>query len=200
MKFVIMPHSLSLCLTWYAWFGQASSRTLKAVYQSAVPSIHARAIRFLVIIIFVVGRDCNPLGAPLSPLLAALGILLHTLDDYAGWHRLATTRVRFLDARDKERPGHHLITGILGGDVEQLLGGVPNNVVLCPIVRRLPGVMHVTPGRLGPQSLRTKVVPLVLIVSTPARVPCTRFGHCTHVPMADIMAYPGFYTWDQLLR
>jgi hypothetical protein len=27
MKFFIMVHSLNLCLTWYAWFGQVTSRS-----------------------------------------------------------------------------------------------------------------------------------------------------------------------------
>jgi hypothetical protein len=32
MKFFIMSHSLSLCLTGYVWFGQASSRSLSKWY------------------------------------------------------------------------------------------------------------------------------------------------------------------------
>jgi hypothetical protein len=45
-----------------------------------------RVIRFLVVIVVVVDRACNPLRVLLSPLLAALGILLGALDDDAGWH------------------------------------------------------------------------------------------------------------------
>jgi hypothetical protein len=86
-------------------------------------------IHFLVVVI-IAGHCCNPLSTPLSPLLAALGGLLCALDGDAGWHHLAVAEDRFPTTWDRERSGHLLVDGVLGGDIEQLLGA-PNDVVWC---------------------------------------------------------------------
>jgi hypothetical protein len=68
------------------------------------------AVRFLVIVVVVTSCGCNPLRALLSPLLAALGIF-GSLDGDARW------------------PVCLLIGCILGSYVEQLLGGVLDDVI-----------------------------------------------------------------------
>jgi hypothetical protein len=42
-------------------------------------------LRDIDVTVIIANRDCNPLGAPLSPLLAIIGVLLGTLDGEAGW-------------------------------------------------------------------------------------------------------------------
>jgi hypothetical protein len=117
-----------------------------------------RVICFLVVIIVVVGRDCNPLRVPLSLLLATVGVLLGTLDGDARWRRSAAAGDRFPTAQDKERTDRLLIGAILGGDVDQLLGGVPDDIISSPKTWWLPRVMHActllpdtsSPSPLGP--------------------------------------------------
>jgi hypothetical protein len=75
-------------------------------------------IHFFVIVVTVAGRGCNPLRMPLSPLLAALGVLLCAFDGDGGLHRLAIARDRFPAAWDRERLDRILVSGILGGDVK----------------------------------------------------------------------------------
>jgi hypothetical protein len=94
--------------------------------------LHVGVVRFLVIIVIVVGRSCNPLWASLSPFLATLGVLLGTLDGSAEWRCLAIARDCFATTWDRLRPDRLLIDGVLGGDAEQLLNGVANDVVWCP--------------------------------------------------------------------
>jgi hypothetical protein len=84
-------------------------------------------VHFLVIVI-IAGHCSNSLRAPLLPLLVAFGGLLCALDGNVGWHCLAVVGNRFATAWDKERSGHLLVDGVLGGDVDQLIG-VPNDVV-----------------------------------------------------------------------
>jgi hypothetical protein len=55
-------------------------------------------------------------------LLAIHGVLFGALDDDVGW-------CCFAAAGDGERPDHLLAGGIQGGDAEQLLGGVPDDVI-----------------------------------------------------------------------
>jgi hypothetical protein len=53
-------------------------------------------VRFLVVVVIdVTGRDYSPLRALLSPLLAALGIILGALDGEVGWHCSAIAGDRF---------------------------------------------------------------------------------------------------------
>jgi hypothetical protein len=83
--------------------------------------LHVGVVRLLVIII-IVSRGCNPLRAPLSPLLSAPGVLLSALDGDVGRHHFVATG-------DGERPNRLLAGGILRGEAEQLLGGVPDDVI-----------------------------------------------------------------------
>jgi hypothetical protein len=50
-------------------------------------TLHVRAIRLFVIVVKV-SRGCDPLRAPLPPLLATLDVLLGSLDGDVGWCRL----------------------------------------------------------------------------------------------------------------
>jgi hypothetical protein len=100
---------------------------------------------FVVVIVIVVGRSCNPRRVLLSPFLAALGILLSALDDDDGWCCFAAAGDHFPTAWDRERFDCLLVGGILDGHAEQLLSGVPKNVIRCMEGRRLLCVMHTTP-------------------------------------------------------
>jgi hypothetical protein len=82
-------------------------------------------VRFLLIIVIVVGHDCNPPVALLLPLHVALGLLFGSLDGNAGWCHSAATGDGFPAAWDKERLSHLFV----GGDVEKLLGGVLDDIV-----------------------------------------------------------------------
>jgi hypothetical protein len=87
-------------------------------------------IHFLVVIIIIIaGRSYDPLGVPLWPLLSTLGVLLGTSDCDVGWCRSTSTGGRSPTAWDKERPDRLLIIGVQGRDVEQLIGGVLDNVI-----------------------------------------------------------------------
>jgi hypothetical protein len=108
------------------------------------------AVRFLVIIIIVTSRKCNSLRVSLSPLLATLGTLLGTLGGEAGWHHSAATGDHFLAAWDKERPDRLLVGGVLGSVVEELLDGVPDDIVRYPEVQRLLYVALIAPRCLWP--------------------------------------------------
>jgi hypothetical protein len=91
-------------------------------------------IHFLVIVI--AGCDCNPLRAPLLPIHAAHGVLLGALDGDGGWHHY------FPAAWDKERLDQLLVGGVLGGNVEKLLGGVPGDVIQCLKLRQFLCTTH----------------------------------------------------------
>jgi hypothetical protein len=82
------------------------------------------------------------------PLLATLGVLLGILDGDVGWHRLAAAGDHFLAAWDRERFSFLLASGVLGDDAEQLLSGVPKNVVQWPKGRRWLRVTHAASGHL----------------------------------------------------
>jgi hypothetical protein len=128
MNFFIISQSLSLSFVGYAWFGQAALSFFSKWY---------------VVVIFVAGRECSPLRVQLSPLLAAL---LGALDDKVGWRCSAATKDRFPTFWDMGSLGRLLIGGILGGDVKQFLGGVPDDVVWCPKAWRLSCIKHATTG------------------------------------------------------
>jgi hypothetical protein len=114
------------------------------------------AVHFLVIV--VISCDYNPLRVLRSHLLVTLGILLGALDGDARWRRSATAGDRFPTAQDKERTDSLLVGAILGGDVDQLLGGVPDDIISSPKTWWLPRVMHActllpdtsSPSPLGP--------------------------------------------------
>jgi hypothetical protein len=85
-----MEHSLSLCLTGYAGFGQLASRSFFEVIGrllclaleialSGYDVFLVGAIRCLVIIILITGSDSDLLGAPVLPLLLPLVLLLAPL-------------------------------------------------------------------------------------------------------------------------
>jgi hypothetical protein len=95
MKLLIMPQSLSLCLTGYAWFGQASSRSLlkwsvgglaRTLVTTRVGryTSHTRAAHLLVIDIIAVSHSCGPLKALLAPLFATFDALLGAVGDDIG--------------------------------------------------------------------------------------------------------------------
>jgi hypothetical protein len=74
-------------------------------------------IHFLVVIIIIIaGRSYDPLGVPLWPLLSTLG-------------RSTSTGGRSPTTWDKERSDRLLIIGVQGRDVDQLIGGVLDNVI-----------------------------------------------------------------------
>jgi hypothetical protein len=49
--------------------------------------------------------------------------------------------------------------GVLGSDTEQLLSGVPDNVIRCPEGRRLVRVMYAAPSHLCPGPLEPQQCP-----------------------------------------
>jgi hypothetical protein len=107
---------------------------------------------------------------PLSPLLAAFGILLGVLDDDARWGRSITSW-------DKERLSCLLAGDALGADAEQLLCGVPDKVIQCWEVRRLLHIVHAAPGCIYPLSLRTMAMSFLVPVCPP---PPRRGFHTRH--------------------
>jgi hypothetical protein len=79
----------------YTWFRQAPleeslevvHRRLRLVLANTCggrDAPHVEAICFLVIIVVIVGRGCNPPRVPLSPILASPGVLLGVLDGDVG--------------------------------------------------------------------------------------------------------------------
>jgi hypothetical protein len=74
----------------YTWFRQTSLSSLSKWYVGGHNALLIRAIHFFVVVLVVV-RGYNPLRVPLSPLLAALGILLGALDGDVGWWHSAAT-------------------------------------------------------------------------------------------------------------
>jgi hypothetical protein len=131
-------------------------RLVLATARGGNDALHVRVVCFLVVIIIViVGRGHNPLRAPLSPLLATLGIL----DSGIGWCRFAAAEDRFPAIKGKEWFGCLLASGVLGSDAEQLLGGVPENIIWCPEGRRLSRVTHTTLNAFGPSPLGPRPCP-----------------------------------------
>jgi hypothetical protein len=89
-----------------------------------------RSVYFLIVVIIVVSRGCNPLRSPLSPLHATCGVLLHAIDGHVRWCCSASIGDCFPSTWDRERLGCLLTGGLLNGKVEQHLGGVPSDVVV----------------------------------------------------------------------
>jgi hypothetical protein len=83
----------------------------------------SRVASFLVIAI-IMGHNSDVPGAPIMPLLSALGTFPSTLD--GGFRRCcsATTYGCFHVAQDEGSPNRLLARGVPGGDIKQLLGGV----------------------------------------------------------------------------
>jgi hypothetical protein len=180
MNFFIISQSLSLCLVGYTWFRQAALGSFSKWY---------------VVVVVVASQECSPLRAQLLPLLATL---LGALDDEVGWRCSAATKDRFPAVWDMGSPDRLLVRGVLGGDVKQLHGGVPDDVIWCPEAWRLSCIAHATSGRLWPQSLRTKDASLLVTVSIPARFPHVALGLSTHVPLAGLTTCLGFYRLARL--
>jgi hypothetical protein len=162
-------------------------------------------IRFLIIVVVIAGRGCNPLRTPLSSLPATLDILHCALDGDVGWCRSTVARDCFPFTWDRERTGRLLIGGVLGGDIEQLPGGVSDNVVRCKEARWLLHIVHTAPGCICPRSLRAMTVPFLVAVSTSAWVLRAVFRLRTHVPLASLMMRMWFCTptllpWQALGR
>jgi hypothetical protein len=150
--------------------------------------LYVVAVSFLVVIVIVVNRGCNSLRVALSPLLVVLVVLLGALDGDAGWHCSAAINHCFPTVGDSERPDHLHVGGVLGGNAEQLLTGVPDDVIRCPKARRLLCIMHAAPGRLWPWSLRVMVVSFLVIVST------SMWVLRAQVPVASLTVCLGFCT------
>jgi hypothetical protein len=156
--------------------------------------LHVGVIHFLFIIV-VVGHGSNPLRVPLSPLLAALGILLGALDGDAGWCHVGAARGHFPAAWDRERSGYLIVGDVLDGDAEQLPGGVPENVIRC-----LEGqyLLRVAPKCLCSWSPRTTTVSLSVIVPTPSWITHVAFMSRAHVPRANLAVHLVFHTLGRL--
>jgi hypothetical protein len=117
----------------YAWFRHASlvcwqSRLVLNTVLGSCDVLHVGAVHLLIVVI-IVGHSCNPPMPSLSPLLAVLGVLLGTLDDKVGWSHFVAIRDCFPTTGDGEGPDRLLTCGVLGGDAEQLLDVVPNDIV-----------------------------------------------------------------------
>jgi hypothetical protein len=134
----------------YVWFWQASLRSPSKWSIGGHP--------WRLILRSAAATYYNPLRVLRSHLLVTLGILLGALDGDARWRRSAAAGDRFPTAQDKERTDRLLIGAILGGDVDQLLGGVPDDIISSPKTWWLPRVMHActllpdtsSPSPLGP--------------------------------------------------
>jgi hypothetical protein len=144
----------------------------------------AGVIRFLVVVIIVAGNNCNPLRVPVLPLLAAFDVLLGTLGGDAKWRLSIAAGECFHAARDRERPGHLLVGGIRGGDVEQLLDGVPDDVgSACGIQAAhpwppikpdgAPGVLHASPIAMAGPRIKPKLAREPLLLWRVLRRPST---------------------------
>jgi hypothetical protein len=82
--------------------------------------------------------------------------------------------------------GHLIAGGILGGDVVQLLGGVPENIIRYLEGWRLLCIRHVAYGCLHPWHLGVMAVSPPVAVFTLVQVPRTVFGLRTHIPQAGL--------------
>jgi hypothetical protein len=157
-------------------------------------ALHAGVVHLIVVVVVVVNCVCDPLRAPILPLLATLGVLLGALNGDVGWRCIAAAKDHCPPPRDKERFGYLLASGVLGGDTEQLLDGVPKNVVKCLKRRRLLRVAHVALRCLWSLSLRTTTVLHPVAVSALAWVPHVAFGLHAHVPLISLATCKGFGT------
>jgi hypothetical protein len=80
---------------------------------------------------------------------------------------------------------------MLGGNAEQLLSGVPDNVIWCLEERWLLRVACAAPRHLWPWSLRTTVVSPLVAESALAWVLHVVFRLRAHVPLTSLAACPG---------
>jgi hypothetical protein len=85
---------------------------------------HTRAARLLVVATIVVDRGCGLLKMMLAPFPTALGTFPSVLDGDVRWCLPAV-------AWGPAKLGRLAAGGILGGDVAQLLGGIPEDISQC---------------------------------------------------------------------
>jgi hypothetical protein len=90
---------------------------------------HVGAVCFLDTVIIVVSHDLNPLGAPITSLLSALGSSLGVFDGGGIWHHVAAARSRIPTTWDRVKFGCLLVGGVLDGDVAHLLSVVLRHVI-----------------------------------------------------------------------
>jgi hypothetical protein len=85
-----------------------------------------KAVHFLVVIIIVAGSNCDPLGAPLLPFVAAFGASLSAFDGAFGRcpPPPTTTGDGFSIALNKDGPDFFFTRSVSGGDVKQFLHGL----------------------------------------------------------------------------
>jgi hypothetical protein len=77
----------------------------------------------------------TPLRTLLAPLLPTLGALLGAVDDDVARCLLATAWGCLPTSLCRMKFSRLIAGGILGGDVELLLGGVPENSTVCALAR-----------------------------------------------------------------
>jgi hypothetical protein len=87
----------------------------------------------------------------------------------------------------------HLARGVLGGDAEQLLGGVLESIIRHPEGQWLLCIVHAAPRDIWSWSLRSTTVSLPIAVSTPAWVTHAVFVLRAHVPLASLAMCLGFH-------
>jgi hypothetical protein len=112
---------------------------------------------------------------PLSPIIVTIGVLLGILGGDVGWCHFTAVESHFPAAWDRKRLGGLLAGGILFGEAEQILGGVPKNIIQFPKGPWLLCDAHVTPRRLWFWSIRITAVSLLVVMSTPVWVTHTTF-------------------------
>jgi hypothetical protein len=78
------------------------------------------AVCFLVVVVEA-GSKCDPLGASFLPPFATFGAFSGAMVGGFGRCPTATTRGHFPIALDKDDPNCLLASGVLGGDIKQLL-------------------------------------------------------------------------------
>jgi hypothetical protein len=138
---------------------------------------------FIVVAGIAAGNNYIPPRVLLLPLFAIHGTIPRALADDIGAHRLADVGDRFLIAWDKDGIGRLLTMGMLGGDIQQLLGGVFDDVVRCLEALREPHATHATFRHIWPQPLRTEATSLPATVSTPTQAMRMAFWlHVLKVP------------------
>jgi hypothetical protein len=80
-------------------------------------SVHLLAV----VVIIASSSNCDLLGVPLLPLLTAFGASISTFAGSLEWSPLAAVRDHLPIALDKDDPDHLFTSGVLGGNVKQLL-------------------------------------------------------------------------------
>jgi hypothetical protein len=84
--------------------------------------------------VVVVGRGHSPPRTLIAPPLAALGALPYALDGDVGRRLPVAACFRLLSSWGKTKFGRLTTGGVLGGDASQLLGGVPESVIVFALV------------------------------------------------------------------